>query len=123
MQQEIRLFFPLISCRQLLTGVNTAYSQEIKKLRNFGMKTILPRLAITKLRKYPYEISFIFYAKEDIDMLSVVTLANYIIHLFEIKTVLQSTDYRVLPKVSIQIQHIDKLDEEGCTLSVNSLIQ
>lgn len=86
------------------------------------MKTILPRLAITKLRKYPYEISFIFYAKEDIDMLSVITLANYIIHLFEIKTVLQSTDYRVLPKVSIQIQHIDKLDEEGCSLSVSSLI-
>ena len=81
--QELRIYFPLLTARQLVLGVNTAYSQEIKKLRNFGIKYITPYLSRLKVRKYPLKIHFVYYTADEIDMISAITMSSYILHLFE----------------------------------------
>lgn len=116
--QQLRLYFPLLTSRQLITGVNTAYSQEINKLRAFGLKYIAPHLANRQYKSYPFEISFLFYTSDETDMISVLTTASYVIHLFENYATLQSTDYRVLPKLNIQIQKIRKYADEGCLITI-----
>lgn len=119
--QQLRLFFPLLTSRQLITGVNTAYSQEINKLRKFGLNYITPYLSNRQYKSYPFEISFIFYTSQETDMISVLTTASYIIHLFENNATLQSTDYRVLPKLNIEIQKIQDYEKEGCKIQIESL--
>ena len=115
---QLRIYFPLLTSRQLITGVNTAYSQEINKLRKFGLKYIAPHLANIRCKSYPFEISFIFYTSDETDMISVLTTASYIIHLFENAATLQSTDYRVLPKININIEKIKDFQNEGCLIII-----
>lgn len=116
--QQLRLYFPLLISRQLITGVNTAYSQEINKLRKFGLEYITPKIINKQYKSYPFEISFIFYTSNETDAISVLTTTSYIIHLFENYATLQSTDYRILPKINIQIQKIHKYEDEGCLISI-----
>lgn len=121
--QQIRLYFPLLLSRQLITGVNTAYRQEINKLRIFGRKYIQPYLPNLKLRKYPYKLTFRFYTSDTTDMISCLTMVSYILHLFESWGALQSTDYRVLPKIDIcvDIKKINLFEREGCEIIVEPL--
>lgn len=116
--QQLRLFFPLLTSRQLITGVNTAYSQEINKLRKFGITNITPYLANRQYKNYPFQISFTFYTASETDMISAITTATYIVHLFENNATLQSTDYRVLPKMCVDIQKIRDFTKEGCLITI-----
>ena len=116
--QQLRLYFPLLTSRQLLTGVNTAYTQEIKKLRTFGLKYIQPYLSNLQFRNYPYKITFIFYTSKETDMISALTTVSYILHLFEVHATLQSTDYRVLSKINVnlEVKKVDLFEQEGCLI-------
>ena len=116
--QQLRLYFPLLTSRQLITGVNTAYSQEINKLRKFGLDYITPHIVNKQYKSYPFEITFIFYTSDETDAISILTTTSYIIHLFENNATLQSTDYRILPKINIQIQKIRKYSDEGCLIQI-----
>ena len=121
--QQIRLYFPLLTSRQLITGVNTAYRQEINKLRHFGSKYVQPYLPKLKFRKYPYKITFTFYSSSDTDIISVLTTISYIIHLFENYATLQSSDYRIAPQIEIktEIQKTDLFAKEGCLITLEPL--
>lgn len=123
LQQQIRLFFPLIVSRQLITGVNTAYRQEINKLRQFGLKYIQPELTRLKFRKYPYKLSFIFYSSTSTDMISILTMVVYILHLFENYATLQSTDCRVIPEIDIhtEVRKTNLFTQEGCEIIFESV--
>lgn len=114
--QPIRLFFPLFTSRQLVSGANSAYRQEINKLRKFGINHVDPYLPKIKLLKYPYKFSIIFYIYEndDYDMVSCLTIANYILNEFEEYAAIQSTDYRVVPKIEIQVKKVVSKLGEGC---------
>ena len=116
--QPIRLFFPLFSSNQLITGANSAYRQEINKLRRFGINYIDPYLPKIKLRNYPYKFSVIFYIYEndDYDMISCNTIANYILNEFREFGAIQSTDYRVVSKIEIQIKKVVSKLGEGCEI-------
>ena len=116
--QQLRLYFPLLTSRQLITGVNTAYSQEINKLRKFGLDYITPQIVNKQYKSYPFEITFTFYTSDETDAISILTTTSYILHLFENNATLQSTDYRVLPKINIQIQKIRKYADEGCLIII-----
>lgn len=121
--QQVRLFFPLPTCRQLLTGVNTAYRQEINKLRKFGLNYITPNLTNLRFRNYPYKITFTFYTSDHIDAISTLTITSYILHLFETSVALQSTDYRVVPQIEVKTdtQKIDLFSKEGCLITFEEL--
>ena len=114
--QPIRLFFPLFTSRQLITGANVAYRTEINKLRKFGLNLVAPYLSKIKLLKYPYKFKIVFYVYEEneIDMISCLTIANYILHLFEFNFCIQSTDCRVIPQIEIQMKKIVSKLGEGC---------
>lgn len=120
---QLRIYFPLLKSRQLITGVNTAYSQEINKLRAFGIKHITPYLARMQYKAWPFIINFTFHTYDDTDMISALTTASYIVHLFENNATLQSTDARVLPKISIEIQKTHERAAEGCTISIERYIK
>ena len=114
--QPIRLFFPLFVARQLVLGANSAYRQEINKLRRFGSDYILPQIPKQRLIKYPYKFHIIFYVyeKDDYDTISCLTIANYILSQFENHEGIQSTDYRVIPKVELEIKKVVSKLGEGC---------
>lgn len=121
--QQIRLYFPLLTSRQLITGVNTAYRQEINKLRIFGSKYIQPFLPRLQFRNYPYKISFTFYTSSETDIISVLTTISYILHLFETHATLQSTDYRVVSQadVHLEMKKCDLFEQEGCLITFEPL--
>lgn len=43
------------------------------------------------------------------------------IHLMETNTVLQSTDYRILPQIEIKIEKTPNADNEGCKIIIESI--
>lgn len=117
--QQIRFYFPLLSARQLIAGSNTAYRQEINKLRAFGLKYIKPNIVNLKFRKYPYKLSFTFYTSDETDMISLLTITSFILHLLESSVVLQSTDFRVVPQLDIHIEthKVSLFEKEGCLIT------
>lgn len=123
MQQELRLFFPLFQARQIVGGNTSPYRQEINKLRSFGINTFTPHLRRSKLRKYPYKITFIFYTSSEIDMVSTTTTALFMIHLLESNATLQSSDYRILPQIEIKAEKITDFDNEGCKIIIEPINQ
>lgn len=54
-------------------------------------------------------------------MISTLTMSNYILHLFESLTTLQSTDFRVLPQLHIAIRKVVAKDKEGCEIKIEKL--
>lgn len=120
--QQIRLFFPLISARQLIAGSNTAFRQESNKLRLLGQK-IKAELIRLQFRKYPYKITFLYYTSDYTDMISLLTITSYILHLLESSVALQSTDYRVVPQLDIHLEtkKISLFQQEGCLITLEPI--
>lgn len=120
--QQIRLFFPLPTARQLVAGANTAYRQEINKLHLLGQK-IKSELIHLKFRNYPYKITFTYYTSDYTDMISLLTITSYILHLLETSVALQSTDYRVIPQLDVHLEtkKISLFEREGCTITFEPL--
>lgn len=114
--QQLRLYFPSFQATQLVCGVATTYSKEIKKLRKFGIEYVTPHLRRSKLLEYPFKITIIFYSISDQDAVSTLTTAAFLLHLFESNGVIQSTDYRVVPDTEIIMKKVKKLEEEGCEI-------
>ncbi len=117
--QPIRLFFPLFTSHQLITGANSAYRAEINRLRKFGLDKVAPYLPNIRLLKYPYVFKITFFVFEDneTDMVSCLTIANYILHQIETYGCIQSADYRVIPKIELQIKKVVTKFGEGCEFS------
>lgn len=104
-----------------MCGTNTSYAQEIRKLRQFGLSHITPHLRRTKLWKYPYKITIVYYTSTDTDTISALTITAYILHLFESNGVLQSNDLRVVPAVEVQMKQVERFSDEGCEIQVQKL--
>ena len=121
--QQLRLYFPLFQATQLVCGTNTSYAQEIRKLRQFGLSHITPHLRRTKLWKYPYKITIVYYTSTDTDTISALTITAYILHLFESNGVLQSNDLRVVPAVEVQMKKVERFSDEGCEIQVQKITQ
>ena len=123
MKQEIRLYFPLLSARQLIGGANTAYRQEINKLRSFGRKYVLPNIVNLQFRNYPYKASFLYYTSDEIDIISLLTMTSFILHLLDSSVALQSTDFRVIPQLDIHLEtkKISLFEREGCLITFEPL--
>lgn len=117
--QEIRLYFPSFQATQIVCGVNTSYAKEIKKLRQWGLSFITPYIRNIKLIKYPYKLTIVFYSTSDQDAITTLTLASYIAHLLESNAVLQSTDYRVIPSIEVQMKKIKNITDEGCSIFID----
>lgn len=116
---QIRLFFDIFNCRQLITGVHSAYAGEIKKLRTLALKEILPQLTkYYMLKSPPYKISFTFFSTSDLDTLTSTTITAYIIHCLE-ERIFQSSDSRVISKVEIKIRRILVKSKEGCLIDIS----
>lgn len=120
--QQIRLYFPLPTARQLVAGANTAYRQEINKLHLLGQK-IKSEIIHLQFRKYPYKITFTYYTSDYTDMISLLTITSYILHLLETSVSLQSTDYRVVPQLDVHIEthKISLFEKEGCSIEFEPL--
>lgn len=119
--QALRLYFPLFQATQLIGGVSSAYSQEIKKLRKFGLNHLLPRLCRSKFRNYPFRISLTFFTYSSFDIVSASITSAFIIHLFESTGTIQSCDYRVIPNIEVKIKKILNQSDEGCELTIESI--
>ena len=119
--QTIRLYFPSFQATQLVCGVDTSYSKEIKKLRNFGMQHVLPYLKLKKYLKYPYKITITFLSFSDQDAISTLTIAAFLLHLFESTATLQSTDYRILPSIEVKMKKVFRKEDEGCEIIIEEL--
>ena len=116
--QELRLYFPSFQATQIVCGVHTSYAQEIKKLRQWGQAFVIPYLRRSRLLKYPYKLTIIFYSFSDQDAVTTLTIAAYIAHLLESNAVLQSTDYRVVPTTEVKMQKVNRLSDEGCSIII-----
>lgn len=68
-------------------------------------------------------MKFVFFTSDTTDMISVLTTITYILHIFESKGILQSTDYKVLPKVNfdVEIKKISLFEKEGCEITIEPL--
>lgn len=119
--QEFRLYFPSFQATQLVCGVNTSYSHEIDKLRKFGLNYVIPHFRRTTLTKYPFKITFTFFSISDQDSISTLTIASFIIHLLESNSVIQSSDYRVIPQIEIKTEKIQGFEKEGCKITIEPL--
>lgn len=115
---QIRLFFDIFSSRQLVAGVNSAYTGEIKKLRTLAITELFPKLTkCSILKSPPYKISFTFYTTSELDSLTATTISAYIIHCLE-ERLFQSSDFRVISKVEIKIRKIIVKAKEGCLIDI-----
>jgi uncharacterized ubiquitin-like protein YukD len=56
-------------------------------------------------------------------MISLLTITSYILHLLETSVALQSTDYRVIPKLDIHLEtkKISLFEREGCTITLEPI--
>ena len=117
--QQLRIYFPLFQATQLVGGVSSAYAQEIKKLRKFALSYVTPHLIRSNFKKYPYKISYVFFSSSHYDMVSALTISTFITHLLESNTVIQSTDYRVIPKIEINIKKVRNSADEGLELTLS----
>lgn len=115
---QIRFYFNMFPSRQLIGGINTAYTQEIKKLRRFALSEILPKIKqYSILKRPPYKVSFLFYTTSDIDNISLMTITTYILHCLE-EELLQSTDYRVIKQIEVKSRKIIVKEKEGCEMTI-----
>lgn len=85
------------------------------------MQYVLPFLKLKKCIKYPYKITITFFSISDQDAISTLTIAAFLMHLFESTTTLQSADYRVIPSVEVKMKKILKKDDEGCEILIEQL--
>lgn len=115
---QIRLFFDVFNSRQLVAGVNSAYTGEIKKLRKLAITELFPKLTkYEMLKRPPYKIQFTFYSTSDLDALTSTTISAYLIHCLE-ERIFQSSDSRVISKVEIKIRRILVKSKEGCLIDI-----
>jgi hypothetical protein len=117
---QLRLFFPLFPITQIIGGVDSAYKKEISKLRNWGINYITPHLQNKKYYNYPYKITIIFYIYGDFDMVSMLTLSAYTTRLLG-QHCFQSSDYRVIPQLTIKSKHVLTRESEGCEIIIERL--
>lgn len=115
---QIRFYFNMFPSRQLIGGINTAYTQEIKKLRKFALSEVFPKLKnFPMLKRPPYKVSFVFYTTTDIDSISMMTISSYILHCLE-EQIFQSTDYRIITKIEVKSHKIIVKEKEGCEITI-----